>query len=156
MQMPTCIFVMQRPKTRVFSRGHSNNYHYFQAIYVNKEGISYHNHTISRSVAIEVYQIRMHIHAQVASNCFPHQFMVIVTSYFDCFIACFSCTVKQQLGGGGGNSLYMTWYGCAARIAPFFSTARYTISPLFPRKLYMTDPFFLGWYMNGPIFHVPV
>ena len=44
----------------------------------------------------------------------------------------------------------MTWYGCAARIAPFFSAARYTISPLFQRKLYMTDPFFLD--MNGPIF----
>ena len=46
-------------------------------------------------------------------------------------------------GGGGGNSLYITWYGCAARIAPFFSAARYMISPLFPRKLYMTDHFFL-------------
>ena len=58
-------------------------------------------------------------------------------------------------GGRGGNSLYMTWYGCAARIAPFFSAARYMISPLFPRKLYMTDPFFLEWYMNGPIFLHP-
>ena len=33
---------------------------------------------------------------------------------------------------------YMTWYGCAARIAPFFSAARYTISPLFLRKLYIS------------------
>ena len=31
--------------------------------------------------------------------------------------------------GGGG-----TKYGCAARIAPSFSAARYTISPLFLRK----------------------
>ena len=37
----------------------------------------------------------MHIHPQVAGNCFPHQFMAVVTSYFDCFSACFSCT-----GGG--------------------------------------------------------
>ena len=65
-------------------------------------------------------------------------------------IGYFCCLI---LGGGGGdNSLYMTWYGCAARIAPFFSAARYTISFLFPRKLYMTDPFFLDLYMNGPIF----
>ena len=57
----------------------------------------------------------------------------------------------QTSGVVGGNSLYMTWYGCAARIAPFFSAARYKISPLFPRKLYMTDHFFfLEWYMKGP------
>ena len=33
--------------------------------------------------------------------------------------------------GWGGNYLYMTKYGCACRIAPFFSAARCTISPLF-------------------------
>ena len=67
----------------------------------------------------------------------------------------FQSGVCKPRGGGGGNSLYMTWYGCAARIAPFFSASRYTISPFFSRKLYMTDPFFLDWYMNGPIFWHP-
>ena len=53
-------------------------------------------------------------------------------------------------GGGGGRNymyLYMTYYGCACRIAPFFSAtaARYTIgllSPLFSKmkKKYMNDP----------------
>ena len=64
--------------------------------------------------------------------------------------------VIQCWRGGGGNSLYMTWYGCAARIAPFFSAARFTISPLFPKKPYMTDPFFLDWYMNGPSLNVHI
>ena len=36
-----------------------------------------------------------------------------------------------NLGGLGCTYLYLTQYGCAARIAPFFSAARYTISPLF-------------------------
>ena len=41
--------------------------------------------------------------------------------------------------------------------SPFFSVAWYTISPPphLSRKLYMTDPFFLDWYMNGPIFLHP-
>ena len=30
----------------------------------------------------------------------------------------------------------MTLYGCAARIAPFFRAVRYTISPLYLRKVY--------------------
>ena len=41
-----------------------------------------------------------------------------------------------------GNFLYMAYYGCACRMAPFFSTARYTIGPVF----------FLDWYMKGPTF----
>ena len=39
-------------------------------------------------------------------------------------------------GGGVGNYPHMTLYGCAARIAPFFRAARYTISPLYLRKVY--------------------
>ena len=66
-----------------------------QFVLIKKESLII-NHAISMSVAIDVYQIRMHIHPQVAGNCFPHQFMAIIASYFDCFMACFSCTVKQQ------------------------------------------------------------
>ena len=46
-------------------------------------------------------------------------------------------------GGEGGNFLYMALYGCACRMASFFSAARYMISPLFFNKKYMTDPIFL-------------
>ena len=34
----------------------------------------------------------------------------------------------------GGNFLYMAKYGCTCRMAPFFSAARYMISPLFSTK----------------------
>ena len=55
-------------------------------------------------------------------------------------------TLSLSVGGGGGregdNYLYMTWHGCAARIAPFFSAVRYTISPFLSKKKYMTDPAF--------------
>ena len=37
-------------------------------------------------------------------------------------------------GEGRGKFLYMAEYGCACRTAPFFSAARYTISPLFLNK----------------------
>ena len=36
--------------------------------------------------------------------------------------------------GGGANFLYMALYGCACRIAPFFSAARYMIGPLSSTK----------------------
>ena len=38
-------------------------------------------------------------------------------------------------GWGGGNFLYMAKYGCACRMAPFFSAARYMIGPLFSTKI---------------------
>ena len=47
-----------------------------------------------------------------------------------------SCVI-QNCGttlGEGDSYLYMTKYGCVARIAPFFSTARYIIGPLLLRK----------------------
>ena len=44
-----------------------------------------------------------------------------------------SCNIKFGVGGGG-NYLYMTYYECTARIAPFFSSDRYMISQLFLRK----------------------
>ena len=47
--------------------------------------------------------------------------------------------------------------GCACRMAPFFSAARYMIGPLFATKKYMTGPIFLDWYMKGPtISYFPV
>ena len=57
-------------------------------------------------------------------------------------------------GGGGGNFLYMASYGCACRMTPFFSAARYMISPLFQQKVYdcMTDLIFLDSYVKGPTF----
>ena len=51
-------------------------------------------------------------------------------------------------GGVGGNFLYMA-YGCACRIAPFFSAARYVIGPLFSTK---NGPIFLNSCVKGPIF----
>ena len=44
-------------------------------------------------------------------------------------------------GGGGGREgsyfLYMVLYGCVCRIAPFFNTVRYIISPtFFQQKVY--------------------
>ena len=53
--------------------------------------------------------------------------------------------------GGGGVTAYVC-HVCAARIAPFYSAARYTISPFFLIKKFMTDPVFHHCYMNGPIF----
>ena len=41
---------------------------------------------------------------------------------------------REVWGGRGGNFLYMALYGCACRIAPFFSTARYMIGSLFSTK----------------------
>ena len=35
---------------------------------------------------------------------------------------------------GRGNFLYIALYGCACRIAPLFSAARYMIGPLFSTK----------------------
>ena len=52
---------------------------------------------------------------------------------------------------GGGNFLYMAYYGRACRIAPFFSTARYMIGPLFSTKSIWMAQFFWIPY-EGPIF----
>ena len=38
--------------------------------------------------------------------------------------------------GGGGYFLYMAQYGCACRMAPFFSAAKYMIGPFFQQKVY--------------------
>ena len=60
----------------------------------------------------------------------------------------------KSLGGGGGgkgNFLYMVYYGRACRIAPFFSTARYMIGPLFSTKSIWMAQFFWIPY-EGPIF----
>ena len=57
--------------------------------------------------------------------------------------------------GGGGNFLYMVKYECGARIAPFFSSARYMNTPPPPLiTMYMKSPFLLGNYidMNEPLF----
>ena len=54
--------------------------------------------------------------------------------------------------GGGGNFLYMAEYGCACRMALFFSAARYMIGALFSTKKYTNDPIFLDSYVKGPIF----
>ena len=37
---------------------------------------------------------------------------------------------------GGGNFLYIAYYGCACRKAPFFSAAKYMIGPFFQQKVY--------------------
>ena len=55
------------------------------------------------------------------------------------------------MGGGGGNFLYMVYYGRACRIAPFFSTVRYMIGPLFSTKCIWMAQFFWIPY-EGPIF----
>ena len=38
--------------------------------------------------------------------------------------------------GGEGNFLYMAEYGCACRMAPFFSVAKYMIGPFFQQNVY--------------------
>ena len=54
-------------------------------------------------------------------------------------------------GGGWGNFLYMAYYGRACRIAPFFSTARYMIGPLFSTtSIWMVQFFWIPY--EGPIF----
>ena len=60
-----------------------------------------------------------------------------------------------MVGGGRGgdeNFLYMAQYGCACRIVPFFSAAKYMISSLFSTKKHMTDPISVDWYMKGSTF----
>ena len=61
-------------------------------------------------------------------------------------------------GGGGGGAgwggdglLYMAKYGCACRIAPVFSAARYMIGPLFQQKVYEW-PDFSGFLCERPHF----
>ena len=54
-------------------------------------------------------------------------------------------------GGGGGNFLCMAYYGRACRKAPFFSTARYMIGPLFSTKSIWMAQFFLD-SLWGPHF----
>ena len=60
-------------------------------------------------------------------------------------------------GGGWGNFLYMAWYGCACRMAPFFSTARYMIGSHFSTKSIWLTPFFLIGIWKTPLFSdIPV
>ena len=47
-----------------------------------------------------------------------------------------SAKIWHQSQGKGAYYVYMTLYGCSARITPFFSASRYTISPLFLEKVY--------------------
>ena len=48
-----------------------------------------------------------------------------------------------DISGGAGNYLFMKYYRCVAPNAPFFSAARYTISPLFLRKSKRLTQFFI-------------
>ena len=76
----------------------------------------------------------------------------------------FVCSWRRGGSWGWGNFQYIAQYGCACRIAPFFSAARYMIGPLFLSKsIWMARffwipvwkaPFFLtSWYMH--IFFAP-
>ena len=53
--------------------------------------------------------------------------------------------------GGEGNFLYMAKYGCACRMAPFFSAAKYMIGPFFQHKVY-DWPHFSGLVHEKPHF----
>ena len=73
--------------------------------------------------------------------------------YFVYNILCNVCNITALMlcllhPRGAGNFLYMAYYGCACRIAPFFSIARYMIF----NKKYMNDRIFLDSYVKGPIF----